>query len=44
MINNGCGYSGPSKHTEIGCMSKRNYWNKLVFGVLIKIVERQKLL
>ena len=26
-----------SKDTKIGCISKRNQWNKLVFGVLIKI-------
>ena len=29
--------------TKIGCIPGRNQWNKLIFGVLIKIQERQKL-
>ena len=33
-----------SKDTKIGCISKRNKYNKLVFGVLIKIQESLKLL
>ena len=38
MVKNGCGHSGlKTLYLKIGCISKRNQWNKLVFGVLIKI-------
>ena len=30
--------------TKIGSVSKSNYWNKLIFGELIKIQENEKLL
>ena len=32
-----------SKDTKIGCISRRNQWNKLIFGMLWKIQESQKL-
>ena len=32
-----------SKDTKIGCISRRNQWNKLIFGMLLKIQESQKL-
>ena len=28
-----------SQDTKIGCISRRNKWSKLIFGVLIKIQE-----
>ena len=42
MVKNGCGYSG--LRTLKLAVSQNKIWNKLVFGVLIKIQESQKLL
>ena len=36
MVKIGCGHSGVGVRAKIGCISKRNQWNKLALVVLIK--------
>ena len=43
MVINGCAHSG-GRARKLDSISQRNYSNKLVWGVLVQIVESLKLL
>ena len=41
VVKNGCGYSGVWKRKLAVPQERTDFWNELIFGVLIKIQESQ---